>query len=56
MSSKQVTRYEVREYVGSAFSRQLGRRLRTRTDALRIVRLLKKAGRTVFAAPMQVAA
>jgi phosphoserine phosphatase len=42
-------KYQVREFIGSAYSKQLGRRLRTRTDALRMVRILKKQGRTVFA-------
>lgn len=54
MAAKQVTRYEVREYVGAEYSRQLGRRLRTRSQAMSIVRILKKAGREVFAAPMKV--
>ena len=52
---KRRNMYEIREYVGNEYSKQLGRRLRTRTDALRVVRLLKKAGREVFAAPIQVA-
>lgn len=46
--------YQVREYVGNQYSKILGRRLRTRTDASRIVRLLKKAGREVFASPMTI--
>ena len=56
MKAKQMTRYEVREYVGSAFSKQLGRRLRTREQALRIVRILKKAGREAFVSPLRIAA
>ena len=48
--------YEVREFVGNAYSQQLGRRLRERTDALRLVRILKKQGRDVFASPLRVAA
>jgi len=47
--------YQVREFIGNAYSKQLGRRLRERPDALRIVRLLKKQGREVFAAPLKVA-
>jgi len=58
--SKQMTKtanlYQVREFVGVNYSKQLGRRLRVRTDALRLVRLLKKQGREVFAAPVRVAA
>jgi hypothetical protein len=41
--------YQVREFIGNDYSKQLGYRLRERTDALRIVRILKKQGRTVFA-------
>lgn len=48
--------YEVREFTGNNYSKQLGRRLRERTDALRLVRLLKKQGRDVFAAPLKVSA
>jgi cell division septation protein DedD len=54
--AKQVTRYEIREYIGSAYSVRLGRRLRTRDRALRLVRLLKKTGREVFASPLSVTA
>lgn len=48
--------YQVREFIGTEYSKQLGGRLRERTDAQRLVRLLKKQGRTVFAAPIKVAA
>jgi len=48
--------YEVREFIGNDYSKQIGRRLRERKDALRIVRLLKKQGREVFASPMSIAA
>lgn len=48
--------YQVREFIGNGYSKQLGRRLRERTDALRLVRLLKKQGREVFVAPMKVTA
>jgi hypothetical protein len=46
-SSKHI--YQVREYIGNKYSKQIGCRLRIRTDALRIVRILKKQGRSVFA-------
>jgi len=46
--------YEVREFIGNAYSKQLGRRLRERKDALRIVRLLEKQGREVYATPIHV--
>ena len=48
--------YQVREYVGAQYSRQLGRKLRSRTDALRLVKRLKKQRREVFVAPIKVAA
>lgn len=54
MKVKQVTRYQVREYIGSSFSRQLGRRLRAREQAARIARVLKSAGREVFLSPLRV--
>lgn len=54
--SKQVTRYQIREFVGSNYSRKLGRRLRTREQAVRIVKMLRKAGRDVFSAQMKIAA
>ncbi len=47
--------YQVREFIGNGYSKQLGRRLRERTDALRIVRILKKQGRAVLVAPIQIA-
>lgn len=47
--------YQVREFVGADYSKQLGRRLRERADALRVVRLLKKQGRNAFAAPIKIA-
>ena len=50
------TRYEVREFNGNEYSKQLGRRLRTRMEASRIVRILKKQGRSVFASPLKIAA
>lgn len=54
MTTKTRTLYEVREFVGNDYSKQLGRRLRCRTDALRIVKTLKRSGRDVFAAPLKV--
>ncbi len=54
--SKTRTAYQVREFIGASYSKQLGRRLRNRTDALRLVRILKKQGREVFAAPLRIAA
>ena len=53
--SKTRNMYEVREFIGNDYSKALGRRIRERTDALRVVRILKKQGRDVFASPMKVA-
>jgi hypothetical protein len=54
MTFKTVTRYEIREIHGIEYSKQISRRLRTREQASRIVRLLKKQGRTVFAVPLKI--
>lgn len=54
--TKLTSLYQVREYVGSEYSRQLGAKLRARSDALRIAKRLKRQGRTVFVAPIKVAA
>lgn len=56
MTAKTRTLYEVREFVGNDYSKQLGRRLRCRTDAMRIVKALKRSGRNVFASPFKVIA
>lgn len=53
---KTKTLYTVREFIGSEYSRQLGRRLRTRAAANQIAKALKKQGRSVFIAPLKVAA
>ena len=47
--------YQIREFVGNSYSKLLGRRLRERAAALRIVRMLKKQGREVIAVPMRIA-
>ena len=49
-----MTRYQVREFVGSEYSKQLGVKLRNRPDAMKIVRRLKARGRTAFVAPVRV--
>jgi len=46
--------YQVREYVGSCYSKQLGCKLRDKPAANRIAKALKKAGRTVFIAPVTI--
>jgi hypothetical protein len=56
MQTKTRTLYQVREFIGNDYSKQLGQKLRDRTVALRLVRLLKKQGRSVFAAPLRIAA
>lgn len=54
--TKTTNLYQVREFIGTDYSKQLGRRLRARTDALRLVRMLKKQGRNVFATPVRISA
>jgi len=54
--TKTTTRYQVREFTGSEYSKQLGRRLRTRIEASRIVKILKKQGRNAFVSPLKLAA
>lgn len=51
------TRYEIREYpTPTAFSRSMGRRLRDRKTAAKLVKRLKRMGRDAFMAPISVAA
>lgn len=52
---KTTNLYQVREFTGNEYSKQLGRRLRARTDALRLIRILKKQGREVFISPVRIA-
>lgn len=54
--TKQIAMYQVREFIGNEYSKQLGRRLRNRQDAGRVVKMLKKQGRQVFSAKMMIAA
>lgn len=55
MGAKTRNLYMVREDIGGGnSSRQLGCRLRSRTDAQRVAKILKKAGRDVFIAPFAV--
>ena len=56
MTNKQIIRYEIREFTGNQYSKQIIHRLRTLEQAGRIIRLLKKQGRTVFMAPLKIAA
>ena len=54
MGLKTVKLYEVREWVGASYSKQLGRHLRGRKHALRIAKRLKGRGRDVFVNPLAV--
>lgn len=55
MTTKTRTLYMIREDIGCGnTSKQLGQRLRPRADAMRIVRIMKKAGRDVFTAPVAI--
>lgn len=51
---KQINLYEIREYKGNEYSKQIGRRLRTYKEAIRIVKILKSTGREVFASKIKV--
>ena len=51
---KTVTRYEIRETTGNSYSRPIFRQVVERARAQRIVKRLKKTGRTVFASPLKI--
>lgn len=56
---KTVTRYEIREYQyeGAGHSKAMGRKLRDRKAATKLVKKLKKMGhKFAFASPMKIAA
>lgn len=56
---KTVTKYEIREYQyeGSGHSKSIGRKLRDRKCATKLVKRLKKMGhKFAFASPMSIAA
>lgn len=49
--------YEIREYKSStSYSKSMGRKLRNRKAAMRLVKRLKKMGHDAFAAKMTIAA
>lgn len=55
MTTKTRTLYMVREDIGIGnSSKQLGCRLRSRADAQRVAKILKRQGRDVFIAPMAI--
>ena len=54
--TKTITLYNIRAFNNNEHSRSLGRRLRTRKNATKLVKRLKKSGFDAFAAPMKVAA
>lgn len=51
---KTVSRYEIREFVGNEYSKPVFRQIVERSRASNIVKRLKKAGREVFMAKMEV--
>ena len=56
---KTVTRYEIREYQyeGAGYSKAMGRKLRDRKAATKLVKRLKKMGhKYAFASPIKIAA
>lgn len=48
------TLYQLREWVGNAYSVVLGRRLRDRKSAFKVAKRLRRAKRDVFLAPVRV--
>jgi hypothetical protein len=52
--SKTKKLYELREFIGENYSKLLGRRLRKRKNAMRLVRYLKKQGREVFISGLEI--
>ena len=53
---KTINRYEIRSYNGNEYSKPMSAKLRTRQQATKLVRRLRKMGHDAFAAPMKVAA
>lgn len=51
---KKVARYEIREYIGNEYSKPVFRQIVERSRASKIVKRLKKSGRSVFMAKMEV--
>lgn len=50
---KKVTLYEIREYVGNEYSKQIGFKLRTKKRVNRILRRLKHQNRELIVIPWQ---
>ena len=53
---KKTTLYNIRAFNNNEHSRSLGSRLRTRKNATKLVKRLKKLGLNAFAAPVKVTA
>jgi hypothetical protein len=53
---KQVTRYEIRAFNGSEYSKPLSAKLRDRSRAIKLVKRLKSRGVIAFASPLKIAA
>ncbi len=51
---KTVSRYEIREYIGNEYSKSVFRQIVDRQRAAKIVKRLKKSGRSVFASKMSI--
>jgi hypothetical protein len=52
---KTVTRYAIRKYETElSYSKVMGRKLRHRSAAIKLVNRLKKMGHKVFMSPMQI--
>jgi hypothetical protein len=53
---KTITRYEIRKFTGSEYSKPMSSKLRERKAATKLVKKLKKLGHDAFAVPMKIAA
>lgn len=52
---KTVTRYEIRAFTGSEYSKPLSAKLRDRSRANKLVKRLKSLGVMAFASPLKIA-
>ena len=51
---KTVTRYNIRSYTGNDYSKSLSCKLKTRVNATKLVKYLKRRGIEAFAVPMKI--
>ncbi len=53
---KKISLYAIREYIGNEYSKPVFRQIVDRSRASKIVKRMKKSGRNVFMAKMEVSA